>query len=154
MQRHTALFLGITLITVPTIAYGGLTILGILTQGVAGAPGPTGLTELQVALYRAGHAHAGVLLVLSLVLQIALEHARMAEGARLAARIAAPLAAILVSGGFFALAHAPVGRLVLYAGVVSFALAVLAAGIGLLRAGAARRAVDPPADPSVVSRAR
>ena len=43
--------MGITLLTVPTIVYGGLTILGILTKGEAGLPGPS-VTPQQQALFR------------------------------------------------------------------------------------------------------
>ena len=60
ISRDARLMIGITLITIPTIVYGGLTVLGVVTSGAAGAPGPEALTPLQMALYRAGHAHAGV----------------------------------------------------------------------------------------------
>lgn len=133
MHHQTRFFLGISLLTVPTIVYGGLTLLGVATQGGAGLPGPPELSAVQVALYRAGHAHAGVLLLLSLVLQVALEHATMTSRLRLAARIAAPAAAVVLSGGFFGLAHIPVFSVVLYVGALLVVFATLATGIGLLR---------------------
>lgn len=134
MSRTARLFIGVTLLSVPTIVYGGITILGILTSGVAGlAPPGLSLTAERYALYRAGHAHAGVLLVFSLVLQLAADHAVLPRSLAGAARVAAPLAAILLSGGFFGLAHVPALRVLLYAGAVLLAFATLTIGVGLLR---------------------
>lgn len=124
---------GITLLTVPTIVFGGLTILGALTKGRAGLPAPPDLSPVQFALYRAGHAHAGVLVILSLVVQVLLDQARLPAGLTWSARIAAPLAAILVSGGFFGLAHLPALRSMLYAGAALVCYVTLATGVGLLR---------------------
>lgn len=137
MTRDARMVAGVTLVTVPTILYGGLVLLGVLTAGGAGAPGPTGLTPVQVALYRAGHAHAGVLLILSLVVQVLLDHAAVRPGLAWSARIAAPAAAILVSAGFFGLAHVHALRVLLYAGAALLVWAVLVSGVGLIR-GAAR----------------
>jgi hypothetical protein len=125
--------MGITLVVVPTIVLGGLTVLGVVTSGAAGLPGPTELTPLQATLYRAGHAHAGVLVILSLVLQLALDHVRLPAPLSWSVRVAAPLAALLVSGGFFGLAHLPALRVLLYAGALLVTYATLAAGVGLLR---------------------
>jgi hypothetical protein len=48
-------------------------------------------------------------------------------------RIAAPAAAVLVSAGFFGVAHMPALRAVLYTGALLLAATTLAVGIGLLR---------------------
>jgi hypothetical protein len=40
MSVATRRMLGLTLLTVPTIVYGGLTVLGIVTSGAAGLPPP------------------------------------------------------------------------------------------------------------------
>ena len=74
MSPEARLFCGLTLILVPTIVYGGLTVLGVVSGGRYGAPAPPDLSPLQVTFYRAGHAHAGVLSLLALFLQIALDH--------------------------------------------------------------------------------
>jgi hypothetical protein len=132
MSSEARLMLGITLLTIPTIVFGGLTVLGVLTSGAAGIPPPT-LAPLQQALYRAGHAHAGVLLILSLFMQVALDHARLGRGVVWSARVAAPLAAVLVSGGFFGLAHFPPLRVLLYGGAASLVYSTLVVGVGLLR---------------------
>jgi hypothetical protein len=136
MSRDARLVAGITLLLVPTIAYGGLTVLHVLTGGAAGTPGPPELSSLQLALYRAGHAHAGVLVILSLVLQVLLDDARLSPATTWAARVAAPAAALCVSGGFFGLAYAPALRFLLYAGALLVAFSTLATGVGVLRAGA------------------
>jgi hypothetical protein len=141
MSVATRLMLGISLVTVPTVVFGGLAVLGVVTSGTAGLAFDVQLTPVQVSLYRAGHAHAGVLLILSLVLQIALDYARLPAGLAWAARIAAPLAAIVVSGGFFGLAHLPALRVVLYAGAALLAFTYLTVGVGLL--ASVRRATSP-----------
>jgi hypothetical protein len=127
--------IAITLLTVPTIAYGGLTVLAVLTSNQHGlAPaGAVELTSLQQPLFRAGHAHAGVLIILSVVLQILLDWTALAERARWLLRITALAAPILMSGGFFGIAYS--GRLigVLYAGAACLVVAVVLTGIGLLR---------------------
>ena len=40
MSPAARLMSGITLLTVPTIVFGGLTVLGVITHGAAGLPGP------------------------------------------------------------------------------------------------------------------
>lgn len=48
----------ITLVSIPTVMFGGYSLLRLL--------GTDRLTEFQTQFFRAGHAHAGVLLVLTL----------------------------------------------------------------------------------------
>jgi len=125
---------GITLLAVPTIMYGGWTLLGILTQGTAGtAPGTLTLNETQWALWRAGHAHAGVWVVLSLVVQVLLDSARLSLAMKWLARVSAPLAAVALSGGFFGLAFFAGFRWLLYFGAFSLLVALVLTGVGLLR---------------------
>ena len=105
LSREARLVAGLTLLTVPTIMYGGITLLGILTKGTAGlAPGGLTLDETQWALFRAGHAHAGVWVVLSLVIQVLLDAATLPAGLKWLARISAPVAAVGIAGGFFGIA--------------------------------------------------
>jgi len=134
LSREARLMTGVTLLAVPTIMYGGWTLLGVLTGGAAGyAPGGLVLDERQWALWRAGHAHAGVWAILSLVVQILLDTARVSQGMKWLARISAPLGAVAVSGGFFGLAYMPGFRWLLYFGAVVLFVAVLVTAIGLLR---------------------
>lgn len=132
MSREACLMVGITLLTVPTIVYGGLVVLGVLSGGAYGAQGPK-LSPMQQSLYRAMHAHAGVLVILSLVLQLALDHVVFDGTTTWALRILAPAAAILVPVGFVLLAHAPALRWVLYAGALVLTIATFGTGYGLLR---------------------
>jgi hypothetical protein len=126
---------GLSLITVPSIVYGGLVVLGVITQHVHGLPSSIALepTPLQVSLYRAGHAHAGVLAVLGLVVQVLLDSASLPERVKWIARLGAPTSAILVSAGFFGIAHFPALAPVLWAGATSLVVTVSIAGVGLLR---------------------
>jgi hypothetical protein len=134
LSREARVVAGLTILTVPTIMYGGVTLLGILSKGVAGiSPGNLMLDETQWALFRAGHAHAGVWVVLSLVIQVMLDSAALSRKLKWLARIAAPLAAIALSGGFFGLAYNPGFRWLLYFGAACLIVVVLLTGIGLLR---------------------
>jgi len=144
LSREARLVAGLTLLTVPTIMFGGVTLLGVLTNGTVGlSPGSLVLDQTQWALYRAGHAHAGVWVVLSLVLQVLLDSAVLSSKLRWLARIAAPVAAVGISGGFFGLAHNPGFKWLLYFGAACLVVAVLLTGVGLLRKpkGAARQGV-------------
>jgi hypothetical protein len=132
MSFAARLMAGVTLVTVPTIVYGGLVVLGVITGGAAGMSSGVALTPLQVSLYRAGHAHAGVLVILSLLVQLLLDQVGFGPELIWTVRVAAPLAAILVSGGFFGLAHVPQLRAILYLGAALVTLVTLTTGIGLL----------------------
>lgn len=134
LSREAKIVSGVTLLSVPTIMYGGVTLLGILTTGAAGIPpGNQVLDETQWALFRAGHAHAGVWLVLSLVIQVLLDSATLSRKLKWLARIAAPLAAVFVSAGFFGLAYNSGFAWLLYLGAGCLVLVVLLSGVGLLR---------------------
>ena len=134
LSRPARLMSGVTLLVVPTIMFGGASLLGILTGGEAGVPhGDFQLTETQWSLFRAGHAHAGVLVILSLVIQVLLDSAVLSPGATWLARIAAPAAAVLMSGGFFGLAFFPAFQWLLYLGAATLAVALIVSGVGLVR---------------------
>ena len=75
-----------------------------------------------------------VLTLLALFLQIALDSAAIPSALVWPTRVAAVAAPLLVSGGFFAIAHVRALRAVLYAGAIVVAAATLTVGIGLIRA--------------------
>jgi hypothetical protein len=134
LSREARLVAGLTLLSVPTIMYGGVTLLGILTKGTVGISAENlVLDQTQWAMFRAGHAHAGVWVVLSLVIQVLLDSAVLSSKLKWLARIAAPVAAVGISGGFFGLAYTPSFKWLLYFGAACLVLAVLLTGIGLLR---------------------
>jgi hypothetical protein len=148
LSRDARLVSAITLLVIPTIMYGGWTLIGILTQGTVAANPNIHLNETQWALWRAGHAHAGVWTILSLLLQIFLDSARLSVPAKWLARICAPLAAVFLSAGFFGVAVSASFRWLIYLGILSMFLALLLTALGLIRdlrvAGpAARKLPDP-----------
>ena len=139
LSREAKIVAGVTLLTVPTIMYGGLTLLGILTGGVAGLrPEGLVLSDTQWALFRAGHAHAGVWVILSLVLQMLIDQATLSRGLKWLARISAPVAAVALAAGFFGVAFQAGFRWLMYFGALCLAVAVLLTGIGLLRRSGSR----------------
>ncbi len=64
MSRESRMLAGILLVVLPTVMFGGLSLLSLLTRTTAGYVD----NPLRHDLFRAGHAHAGVYLVLSLVM--------------------------------------------------------------------------------------
>jgi hypothetical protein len=133
MSPDARLMCGISLILIPTIVYGGLTVLGVVSNRLMGTPGPSNLSAMQVAFYRAGHAHAGVLTLLAVLLQIVIDYAAIPSSFVWPLRVGAIAASIFVSGGFFAVAHARSLRIVLYTGAVLVAATTLTVGVGLIR---------------------
>ncbi len=139
MTRDAKLISGILLITVPTVQYGGYFLLTLLMNKSSGYMD----NPLRQNFFRAGHAHAGVLIILSLVCQILADSAVLPSSALWIARIGVPLAAIVLPLGFFLsmpspAATAPNGAVAfIYVGAITLAVAVLTLGVGLLRAAAA-----------------
>jgi len=133
MSPDTRFMCGLSLILIPTIAYGGLTILNVITAGQFGTLGPENLSASQIAFWRAGHAHAGVLTLLAVFIQIAVDYAALPPTLVWPVRIGAIAASILVSGGFFATAHARSARFILYTGAALVAVTTLTVGVGLIR---------------------
>ena len=133
LSREARLVSAITLLAVPTIMYGGWTLLGILTHGTVSPSPDVHLDERQWALWRAGHAHAGVWTILSLLLQIFLDSARLSVPAKWLARVCAPLAAVLLSAGLFGVAVSVSFRWLVYLGVLSMLAALLLTVLGLIR---------------------
>lgn len=114
--------------------YGGVTLLGILTDGAAGLrPGKLELSETQWVLWRAGHAHAGVIVLLSLVLQPMVDNTAFSNGTKWIARSCAPIASVVLPGGFFGLAFVPAFKWLMYVGIILIAVSMLLTGIGLLK---------------------
>ena len=135
MTREAKIFCGIILITVPSIQYGGYFLLTSLVDKRSGYMD----NALRQNFFRAGHAHAGVIVILSLVCQLLADYAVLPMSLLWLTRIAVPLAAILISLGFF-LSMLPPGAnepgravVLIYAGAFSLAAGVLLLGVGLIR---------------------
>jgi len=136
MTREARLMSGIILITVPTIQYGGYFLLTSLMDKSSGYME----NPLRQNFFRAGHAHAGVIVILSLVCQMLADAAVLPNPLLWAVRSGIPVSAILISSGcFFSVVTATLKKnngavALIYAGAVILALAVVTLGIGLLRA--------------------
>jgi hypothetical protein len=139
MTREARLLSGIILLTVPSIQYGGYFLLTSLMDKTSGYMD----NPLRQNFFRAGHAHAGVIVILSLVCQVLADAALLPPSLLWAARIAVPLAAILIPAGFFfsmlsPTATQPSGAVgLIYAGAVILAAGVLLLGVGLIRSSIA-----------------
>ena len=133
LSDATRTLAGILLLTIVTIQFGGVFMLRVV-QGKE----PT--TAIQKSFFRAGHAHAGVLVMLSLVVLLYVDATDMGDGPTWLARSGVPIAALLIPGGFFFSvmkrgAEKP-NQLIwmIYTGAVFLAVGVVATGIGLLTA--------------------
>lgn len=132
---------GILLVVLPTVVLGGVSILGFLVDDPAYRQ-----NALRQDLWRAGHAHAAVLLILSLVLLRYVDEANLSDGWRRVARLGVPIAAVLMPAAFFLSVLAPEatepnGLIYLaFVGAALIVTALLTLGIGLLRG---RTAVEP-----------
>lgn len=121
---------GIVLLTVVAIAYGGTVMLRVVTQRMPA-------NDLQKSFFRAGHAHAGVLVILGLVATLYVDLAGV-EGPWRPLTSLVLLAAILMPAGFFlsVIGRDPVRPNRLFAlvwlGALSLAVGVVCAGVGLL----------------------
>lgn len=131
LSKGSRITAGVLLLTIVAVEYGGTFMLRVVR-------GRQPTTAFQAAFFRAGHAHAGVLVILALVAQILADAADLHGVASTLARSAIPLAAILMPAGFF---FSSAGRAVtnpngfivlLYAGAASLAVGAVALGVGLL----------------------
>jgi hypothetical protein len=126
--RFTA---GILLLAIVTIEFGGTYLVRIVRGGVPATP-------FQVAFARAGHAHAGVLVMLALICQIYVDAVDLEGLTAAVARSGVAIAAILMSAGFF-LSSAGKGRTqpsgliaLVYVGAASLAAGTLTLGFALV----------------------
>lgn len=115
----------------PTVMYGGVALLTMLMNDPESMADP-----LRQDLWRAGHAHAGVLLVFALVALRYVDEARLSERLKGLARHSIPLAAILMPGGFFLSVPRPDAThpnaliTLAYAGAGVLAVGVVIPGVG------------------------
>jgi len=138
MTREARMMAGVILITVPTIQYGGLFLLKSLQD--------RGSRYMDNALrqnfFRAGHAHAGVIVILSLICQVLADSATLPASLLWMVRIGIPAAAVLMPLGFFLSMPSPQAThpnglvSLIYVGAAVLAVSVLTLGIGLLRSPA------------------
>jgi hypothetical protein len=124
---------GAILLTIVTIQFGGWFMTKIVRGDVP-------MTDFQKSFARAGHGHAGVLVILSLVGLLYVDSTSLSGFFLWLGRLGIPVAAILMSAGFFA---SSAGKdltkpnqfiWVLWLGALSLAAGVLTLGLGLITA--------------------
>jgi hypothetical protein len=124
---------GVLLLTIVTIQYGGTFLLRVVSGGVPA-------TDFQKSFFRAGHAHAGVLVILGLIGTVLVDATRLDGFWEVVARDGVPAGAIGMSAGFFLSA---IGRdrrrpnrliAILWVGALCVAAGVLTLGVGLIAA--------------------
>ncbi|RSD22054.1 hypothetical protein [Amycolatopsis eburnea] len=93
MHGPTQLFTVIALISLPTVMYGGYALMGVMRDRK--------LTDHQRAMFRAGHAHAGVLLVLALVTLQILSRTALTDPTLWTTCFLLLFGVLAQSGGFF-----------------------------------------------------
>jgi hypothetical protein len=124
----------IALLSLVTVEYGGWALLGFLT-------GRGSLGAFREQFFRAGHAHAGVLLVLSLVYFLYLDRAGYSTGMQWLAGLVLLAGIIAQSGGFFV--HLAVGQegrrssgtVLTRTGALLIATALIVLAVGLIQTG-------------------
>lgn len=134
MSPETRRVAGILLAVFPTVVFGGVSLLSLLVFDESYRANP-----LRQDLWRAGHAHAGVLLILSLVALRYLDEAVLSPGVKAFVRMGIPATAILLPLAFFlsvlrpdAAEPGPIVYLA-YVGAVLLVAALATLGVGLIR---------------------
>jgi hypothetical protein len=134
MSPESRRMAGILLVVLPTVVLGGVSVLTLLVHDPEYIENP-----LRQDLWRAGHAHAGVLLVLSLLMLRYVDEATLGSRAKGFVRVSVPAAAILLPIAFFLSVLRPDATepnalvYIAYAGAVLVILGVFTLGVGLLR---------------------
>ncbi len=135
IQPLTGLLAGVLLLSLIAVESGGALLLRV---GTGGLPA----NGLQKSFFRAGHAHAGVFLTLSLANLALLDRAALPFWLHLVAGALPPVAAILLPAGFFlsVLGNDPAKpsglAALIWAGGATIAVGLGLSGIALIVAGA------------------
>ena len=125
---------GILFVLVPTVEFGGWSLLRMIDRRVPGyLDNPVRQNQ-----FRAGHAHPRVLLMLTLVGILYVDQTDLSGGARTLVRTGLALAPILMPAGFFFSVLRPSddrpNRLIVlvYLGALSLAASAVTLGLSLL----------------------
>jgi hypothetical protein len=133
MSDTTRILAGILLLSLVTVETGGLYLVR-LVQGAAPA------TPFQLGFARAGHAHAAILLMLSLIALLYADAVHLAGLWGWLSRIGVPVAALLMPAGFF---FSSMGKdrtgpnalvALVYIGAIMLTAGLASLGVGLLTA--------------------
>ena len=131
LSDESRILAGVLMLSLVTVESGGLYMLKIVR-------GRAGVTPFQEKFARAGHAHAGVLLIVALLCQLYADATSQTGVLDWLSRLGVAVAALVMPGGFFLsslgagrtepnrlVVMIPVGALILAAGLLSL-------GVGLL----------------------
>ena len=130
LSQSASITVGAVLLTVVAVAYGGTFLLNLVT-------GRAQANDLQKSFYRAGHAHAGVLITLGLVVVIVTSTDGVPGWAH-SLSSGVLYAAILIPAGFFLSVIGTDPKrpnkliILLWLGVVSLTVGLVSAGVGLI----------------------
>jgi hypothetical protein len=133
MSDESRILAGILLLSLVTVETGGLYMLAIVR-------GKAEVTPFQEKFARAGHAHAGVLLLLALLCQVFADATSQTGVLDWLSRAGVAVAALLMPGGFF-FSSMGAGRTqpnkliwMVFAGAALLAVSLVSLGVGLLTA--------------------
>jgi hypothetical protein len=125
-MRTLRLWIVLSWIALPTVMYGGYSLLHLVNRG-------EGLTPFQTTWFRAGHAHAGVLLLMSLLYYLFLDETTLAPATKQVGCVAMFVGILAQSGGFFV--HMLVGQpnaSSIGTSITTAGAALLATAVGIL----------------------
>jgi hypothetical protein len=130
MHGAVKLFTVIALFSLPTVMYGGYSLLRLMQRRK--------LSEFQLTYFRAGHAHAGVLLVLALVVLDVIARAGLGTGPQWTIGLLLVVGVLAQSGGMFV--HMAIGEpgrwspgnTLTAAGAVALAAALVTTAVGVI----------------------
>src|ERR1700746_1790204 len=88
---------GILLVVFPPVLYGGVSLLMFLLDRNSGYMD----NPLRQNLFRAGHAHAGVIVILSLICEVLVDGIILPVPLEWIVRVGIPSGAIFIPAGFF-----------------------------------------------------
>ncbi len=132
LSTESQVLAGILFLSLVTVETGGLYMVRLVR-------GQDEVTPFQMSFARAGHAHAGVLLVLALVCQPYVDATGLDGVQEWLARAGVAAAALLMPGGFFFSSMGkgrtqPNGFIVMvFLGAALLAISLTSLGLGLLR---------------------
>ena len=140
-MKPTSRMIAFTLFAIVTVEFGGWSLLGMLTNQGA-------ITEFEEQFFRAGHAHAGVLLTLALICFVLMDRTDFGDPRQRLLGLTLLSGILLQSGGFFL--HMVVGEeggssagtLLTRIGAVLLAVALIGLGVGVLRSGGKRQSLQ------------
>jgi hypothetical protein len=137
MSDASRIMAAILLIAVPTVEFGGLALLGMLTRRTRGYLD----NPLRQNMFRAGHAHAGVWLVFALVALLWVDQTDLGEPLKWVIRLAFVAAPILMPLGFFLSVTQPDAQrpnaviALVYVAGLALGVGAVTLGVGLLVSG-------------------